>query len=425
MLCGVVATLIVATIVALPHATAAPRQNDAGARRDAGNSFEQALKVVPKGEYTGVLDAGRGDTDDYFRFPLERGAALSVLLTLGANRSDPVTLLDPNGVPIDVGVKAAPISFSVSQVLTGEDTDAIQAGGLSRTVRLTVHRAMVAGDYRLHLSARQNPMGEYSMCFFNCEGLVNAPTDLIFGGSLRDPFTKVLLVPPLHGDLGNPRGPTVIDYIDATLRGIRKWEPVMARFAKDHPRYSYLKKIKVHIDVFDGVHPVDPALYDVMIGYAAAGPAFRGVAVDADAGGYIEDVFAQIGVTDYARFSGRFIVLSLFGSSPRAGQVLYDFPEINDLENVTMHEFGHTFGLGHTRTWTKTHGPDLMNSPAPWTYGDGFPGGDGGERSGLKCISTVNLIGMAELYRWIPNGRWLPSEGKARLPKGMPYRWYC
>ena len=418
--------LLVATVVGVPSAQSAPRQNDAGARRDAGNTFRQATKVIPHGEYSGALDAGRGDTDDYYSFPLKRGAALSVLLTLGANRTDPVTLLDPNGVPVDVGVKVAPVSFSVSRIFTGEDADAIQAGTRPpSTVRLAVHRALVAGDYRLHISAKQNPMGEYSMCFYNCEGLVNAPTDLIFGGSLRDPFTKVLLVPPAHGDLGNAAGPSVLDYIAATLRGIRKWEPVMARFAKDYPEYAYLKKIKVHIDLFDGVHPVDPALYDVIIGYAAAGPAFRGVAIDADAGGSIEDFLTQLGVTKVARFSGRLIILSLFGSAPRAGQVLYDFPEVNDLENVTMHEFGHTFGLGHTKTWTKTYGPDLMNSPAPWTYGDGFPGGDGGERSKLKCISTVNLVGMAVLYRWIPKGPWMPSGGKARLPKGMPYRWYC
>ena len=90
-----------------------------------------------------------------------------------------------------------------------------------------------------------------------------------------------------------------------------------------------------------------------------------------------------------------------------------------------MHEFGHTFGLGHTRTWHPRLGPDLMNSPAPFIYGDGFPGGDGGERTKMKCLSTINLYGMAVLYRWVPSGKWMPSGGQAKLPKGMPYKWYC
>jgi hypothetical protein len=425
MICALVATLLVAAVIVLPRAGAALKQNDAGTKRDAGSTFETATKVVPRGEYDGVLDAPGGDADDYYRFGVKKGGSVSVLLQLGANHTDPVTLLDPSGRPVDVAVKASPVGISTSALLTGEDADAIQVAQPPTVVRVTVHRALAGGDYRLHISSANLPLDDYSMCFMNCDELVNAPTDLIFGGSLRDPFTKVLLVPPTHGDLGNPSGPSVLDYINATLRGIRKWEPVMARFAKDYPQYAYLKKIKVHLEVFDGLHPVDPALYDVIIGYATAGPAFRGVAVDADATGQFEDLLEQVGITDYGRFGGRLIVLSLFGSAPRAGQVLYDFPEITDLETVTMHEFGHTFGLGHTRTWTKKYGADLMNSPYPYIFGDGFPGGDGGERTRLKCISTVNLIGMARLYRWIPKGPWLPSSGRAKLPKGMPYRWYC
>lgn len=410
----VVLTAVVVAALTVGGTANGAVQDDGGSKRDAGNTFAAATRVTPRGLYDGSLDAAKGDRHDFYKFFLAEGAAVSILVNLGASTTDPVTILDPAGNTVDVGTKVAGLGLTVSSVFTSE----------APTVRVAVQRASMAGEYRVHVQSERFELGDYSLCFANCEGTVNAPTDLIFGGSLPTTFTKVLLVPPTHGDLGNPLGPTVVDYIDATLRGIRSWNGAINAFTKDFPRYSYLRKIKIHIDVFEGVHPVDPALYDVIIGYAAAGPAFRGVASDIDQR-FVEQLLADVGLESRVRFTGRAIVLSLFGSSPRVGQVLYDFPEINDLEIVTAHEFGHTFGLGHTRTWHPKLGPDLMNSPAPFLYGDGFPAGDGRERTQIKCLSTINLYGMAVLYRWIPKGKWVPSAGQAKLPKGMPYKWYC
>ncbi len=412
---AVVATAVLASLVTGVDAGAAVPQDDAGTRRDAGNNFDSATKIRPYGFYAGELDGDGGDADDYYKFSLKEGSAMSVLVEFGGGTlSDPVTILDPNGVPVDIGTRIAGNGVTISSVFTGEFP----------TVRLAVHRALMAGEYRLHLQAKQSTIRDYALCFLNCEGVVKAPQDFFALGALPTPFTKVLLIPPSHGDLGNPLGPTVVDYVDATLRGVRKWNDAIKAFTKDFPRYSYLRKMKIHIDVFDGVHPVDPALYDVIIGYAAAGPAFRGVAIDVDQRN-IEQLIADAGLESTARFTGRGIILSLFGSSPRVGQVLYDFPEVMDLEIVTTHEFGHTFGLGHTRWWDPKLGPDLMNSPATFVYGDGFSLGDGGERTKRKCLSTVNLYGLAVAYRWIPTGKWQPTERSVNLPRGMPYKWYC
>lgn len=78
-----------------------------------------------------------------------------------------------------------------------------------------------------------------------------------------------------------------------------------------------------------------------------------------------------------------------------------------------------------TGAWTKKHGADLMNSPATFVFGDGSAVGDGGERTPAGCITSLNLYGLALLYRWVPGGTWQGSTGDYVLPKGMPYKLYC
>lgn len=395
----------------------ATTQNDAGTGEDASDSFGSPTILPVSGWFDGRLEQSTGDNDDFYGFEVPEGRAFSVLVMFSAASTDPVELLDPNGNVVDTGVRFASLGVAGSNALTAASA-AFSPSNEQFGVRLAVHRALTGGVYRLHIQTRRFAMTTYSMCVMNCDEVMSAPTDLIFGGSLENLDTKVLLVPPTHGDLGNPFGPNVLDYIDATVRGVRKWETSMDAFATKYPEYWYLRQIEISIEIFDEVNPVDPAGYDVVIGYVAAGPAFRGVAADSQTGDLQRFMLG-------AHYSGRYIALSLFGSAPRAGQVAYDFPELTDLEIVTTHEFGHTFGLGHTRTWHPVLGGDLMNSPASFVYGDGSPVGDGGERTPLQCLSSLNLYGMAELYSWVPSLQWQPSGGSRDLPENMPYEWFC
>lgn len=415
---GLLAGLLLAGLVGSTGTGArASATGDAGSGGDAGDTFALATAVAARGAYSGILSTTAGDRHDVLRFPLEQDASVSVFVRLPSSEisvGDPIELLDPNGRVVDVGVPYAGTGLSVSGAVTSE-----------LELRLSVHRALVPGDYRLHLQSSASSTDQpWELCFMNCEGTQFAPIDTVFGGSLATGDTKVLLVPPSHGDLGNPAGPKVTDYIDATLRGIRRWSTALDAFAADHPKYGYLADITIDIEIFDGITPLDPVGYDVVLGYAAAGPVFRGVAHDSNLSPVEQILSAPFG-PQRSRYSGRSIVLSLFGASPRVGQVLYDFPEVVDLEIVTMHEFGHTFGLGHTRTWHHELGPDLMNSPATFIYGDGWAAGDGGERTPMNCLSSLDLYGMAYLYRWLPSGRWTPSFASVSLPAGMDYRRYC
>jgi hypothetical protein len=250
--------------------------------------------------------------------------------------------------------------------------------------------------------------------------------DIIFGGSLKHPLTRVLLVPPAHGDLGSaPNGPSFQEYLDVTILGIKEWLIAIERFVADYPEYDYLLAIDIEIEVFDSATPPSAAGYDIVAGYVeTAGPLFRGVAVDP--GVDTQALINQAGLGDLVHYGNRYMLMSLLSSAPRAGQETPDYPELNDLESVTMHEFAHVWGIGHTTTWTDEYGPDLMNSPYAWVYGDGDPVGDGGVRTPLTCISTLNLYALAYAYRWLPDGTWEgTSDMTVDLPEGMEYKLYC
>ncbi len=255
------------------------------------------------------------------------------------------------------------------------------------------------------------------------------PIDLIFDGSLRQGETRVALIPPTHGDLSNPTNESrnLVSYLEATLEGLFAWEPAIERFVEEYPEYAYLEDVSVTVDLFDGQVP-DKAGYDIVIGYAeTSGPAFRGVAIQGPANEdqEIQRQLNEAGLGEYAHMGHRYVLLSLFASAPRGGQEVPDYPERHEMRGVTMHEFAHVWGLGHSSAWTEAYGPDLMNSPYPFVYGDGDPLGDGGERSQPLCITTLNMYGLAHLYRWMPDGQWVSSEGNISLPMDMPYERYC
>lgn len=392
--------LMIVPLFALIHPAGADHgQNDAGSGGDAGDSISAAIPVTPFGLYSGLLSAESSDPNDYYSFPAELGKQINIEIrnalfggSLVAGDNDDrfsFRLLGPEGVPLDT-----------PNTNQGDTRVAIAAAPVTGTYYFQVTKA---------IGARYN----YQFCFIvisgndhSCPDIGMRPIDVIFGGSLRQATTRVLLVPPAHGDLGNPQGPGLNEYLTTTYNAIHEWESAIGMFIAEHPEYGYLNQINIDVQIFDGV--MSTTDYDVAIVYVeTAATAFRGVA---------SSCFD----------TPRCIALSLFSSSPRGGQLVPDYPELNDLDAVVKHEFGHTFGVGHTLSWTAAQGPDLMNSPAPFMYGDGNPAGDGGERTGRKCLSNLNLYALAKIYEWLPSGHWSePDASRYNLPAGWAYTWYC
>ena len=408
--------LLLLPFVALAHgATAA---NDAGTGTDAGNTFDTATRVEMVGRYSGDLFSG---DQDWFRFFVPLGAQIDInvdagLITGQIQTSDSprrlgVMLYDPNGVPLD------------------------NPNSNVGDARVTWPRAHVAGDYRLELDAAELGSRAYSFCFVitgdTCATMALRPIDLLT--PLPVTHAEVLLVPPTAIDPMAPVLPP--EYLDATIAGIHAWDASIAKFTAKYPAYAYLNDLESHVTVFDGAP--ERIGYDVIIIWAPyTGPVFRGLAADYFGGGvacaricpnpFLNAYWTAL--EPYVHDGTRLIVMSSFAAAPRGGQVSPDFPEPADVYNVMQHEFAHTWGLGHTQTWTSEHGPDLMNSPYGHVFGNGDVLGDGGERTKWDCVSSLDVYGMAKLYEWVGQGKSWAQRTKtfsATLPGTMPYELMC
>ena len=405
-----IAILLAPLIALAPTASA----NDAGSGGDAGNTFATATPVAMSGRYHGQLTV---NDQDWFRFYVAEGQQIDIdidagLITGAIQTGDSprrlgVMLYDPLGVPLD-----------------NPNSNIADA-------RVTWPRAHVAGEYRLQLNAQQLGARSYSFCFVitgdTCASMALRPIDLLT--PLPSTHAEVLLVPPTAIDPTAPVLPT--EYLDAALAGIRAWDGAIAQFAAKYPQYGYLSQLESHVTIFDGAP--ERVGYDVIIVWAPyTGPIFRGLAADYFGGGvYCKASCSVPGIgrlEPYVHDGTRLIIMSSFAAAPRGGQVTPDFPEPSDIYNVMQHEFAHTWGLGHTQTWTSAHGPDLMNSPYAHVFGNGDLLGDGGERTKWDCVSSLDLYGMARLYEWVGRGvSWQQRvrEYSATLPPGMPYELYC
>jgi hypothetical protein len=405
--------LIFAALVVIGLATAAlpfpaggsgPGAASSGQNVVGGPTFEEATPLVPRGLYHSNLPSG----SHYYKFHVEAGEPINIELRPFCNSGNNCPLFQSGSLPAPDNQKRLSFRLLSPQGILLDTPNTNQGDS-----RLLVFAAPGTGEYRFLVTQEIGGFrGAYSFCFLvpppeahPCPDYGIRSQGVLYGGPLSGAErTRVLLIPPTHGDLGNPFGPSATDYLDAATSGIHEWVRVLHEFADDYPQYHYLKRIEVQVFLFDGLQLF--ADYDIIISFVeTGGTQFRGAA------------------TSCAN-PPRCIVLSLYSTAPRSGQVLPDYPEVDDLEGVVKHEFAHVWGLGHTLTWTPGHGPDLMNSPATFVYGDGDPVGDGGERSGKQCISTLNLYGMALLFRHLDGQPRFNGESFS-LPSSMPYSVYC
>lgn len=393
--------LVVAGIASPVHASS---QDDAGTAGDAGDSFEDATLIDPPVpyRYEAKLDPPNGDTDDFYRFQLEEGSDLVVDLYMPDGFNGTLALRSPSGQLLDTAVQRSTSTTASGNVTVRGSPTSVPTGTV--WTRVAHANATASGEYRLHVHTEDPTDVPYELCYRPCEGPQDDtlwiddpqayPTDL-----------RVLLVPPQHGDLGDPNGPSARDYTVAGIQGIHAWETAIDAFVEAYPEFDHLAEIDIEIDVWDGHAPRTVGYDSVVVFETYLGPR-GGVGT---VGG--QEPLVQGPLSDKVRDDPGLAIVSLVSGDSAAGQVVPDFLEMNEVREVAAHEFGHVLGLGHTLKWSSEHGPDMMRGGVVEAYGNADPLGDGGERTDWRCISNLDLYALAQLYDWIPSGEYQEVDG--------------
>jgi hypothetical protein len=173
-------------------------------------------------------------------------------------------------------------------------------------------------------------------------------------------------------------------YLNATLRSIGEWNNAIQAFALNYSNFAYLSGLRM-------VPTVSRALnysFDVYVSWT------RALSASAD----------EIGLTTTTYGSSGTIInstISLAAEDSR-GYVLNEV----DMQNVALHELGHSLGLGHSSYSGDVMYPRLtLNHP-------------------VEGLSTLDLYGVSTVFQWMSNSSsrpYSPQQSSVTLPSSVQY----
>ena len=201
------------------------------------------------------------------------------------------------------------------------------------------------------------------------------------GSSWNHTTLKVLLVPPNNESWWNT------NFLNDTLRAIGQWNDAIQYFALNYTNYSYLSFLKLEPTVSNQIQPG----FDIYINWTEYEL------------GNTEDIG---GLTTTIQQNNLIFNCSI----NLATHSQLDIPFFDaDMQNVALHELGHTLGALCTNNTGEIMTP-LFSLP-----------------SSAKLISTLDVYGVAKVFGWIENSynfypvdKWLPSQPLI-LPSNIPY----
>jgi hypothetical protein len=194
------------------------------------------------------------------------------------------------------------------------------------------------------------------------------------------PIINVLVVPQDGALWWKP------SYLNATLRSIGEWNNAIHSFALNYSNLAYLSRLRM-------VPTVSHALiysFDVYVSWT------RTLSVSTN----------EIGLTTMMYTSSGMIIngTTSLAAEDSQGVVLNEV----DMQNVALHELGHSLGLGHSN-----YSGDAMYPVSTFNHP-------------VDSLSTLDLYGVSMVFQWMSsssNPPYSPQQSSVALPSSIQYRY--
>ena len=192
---------------------------------------------------------------------------------------------------------------------------------------------------------------------------------------------NIMVVTPNNESWWNPI------YLNSTLRAIGQWNEAITYFASNYTQYSYISSVKMQTTVSN----VALSGFDIYLNYTQFP---------------LANTSNEIGLETWTSQANEILNSNIsLATHTSHGDSLTD----GDMQNVALHELGHSLGLGHCNYTGDTMYPayTLLSPP--------------------RLISTLDVYGVATVFAWLqysitfaPVNAWLQA-GPVMLPPDIPY----
>lgn len=173
-------------------------------------------------------------------------------------------------------------------------------------------------------------------------------------------------------------------YLNAVLHGIAQWKDAIEKFSLDYSNFSYLSDVQLVPTISSQVVPG----FDVYVEWNCVCDR--------------EDLIGQSQATIQSSCIIIKNMVSLTAKAP-SGHVMNEV----DMQNIVVHEIGHTLGLSHTK-----NSEDVMYAIVEY-------------RDTVKPISSLDTYAVSQVFKWMKNSTNICSkESVLVLPPDINYIHY-